>query len=170
VPSRHEVVVDHLDPQPTDRVAEVGCGWGVAATHVLDRLTTGTYVGVDRSSTMVAAATERNAAAVAAGRAAFVAAPAEELAGGPFDRVFAARVRAMASAPALAAASGALVPGGLLLLAIDAPSPATASGAAVMAASAMAASAMAAAGFRQLRCVEAPFDEGVVVCVSAVRP
>ncbi len=165
MPSRHEVVVDHLDPQPADRIAEVGCGWGVAATLVLERLTIGTYVGVDRSATMVTAAAARNATAVAAGRARFVAARAEELAGGPFERVFAARVRALATVPALAAARGALVAGGVLLVAIDAPSLPAASASADLVAS-----AMGDAGFRDVRRVEAPFDGGVVVCVRALRP
>ena len=72
---------DDLDPQPADRVVEIGCGHGVAATFVLERLTIGTYTGVDRSPTMIAAAAGRNAAAVAAGRATFVAARAEAFAG-----------------------------------------------------------------------------------------
>ena len=166
MPSRHEVVVDHLDPQPADRIAEVGCGWGVAATLVLERLTIGTYVGVDRSATMVAAAAGRNAAAVAAGRARFVAASAEELAGGPFDRVFAARVRALATAPALAAVhDGCSSPAG----------PAAGDRRAVGGRGerrrlTVAASRDGRAGFREVRRVDAPFDGGVVVCVRAVRP
>ena len=104
LPTRHEVVVDLLDPQPADHVVEVGCGHGVAATLVLDRLTSGSYTGVDRSAAMIAAATGRNAAAVAAGRATFVESALETFDGGPCDRLFAARVRELATPDGLAVA------------------------------------------------------------------
>jgi trans-aconitate methyltransferase len=76
-----------------DRVLELGCGHGVAASLVCDRLTTGRYVGVDRSATMVAQATDRNRHHVEAGRAMFLLAAIAEPAGHePVDVVFAIHV------------------------------------------------------------------------------
>lgn len=116
-------VVDQLDLRPDHDVLEVGCGHGVAATLVLDRLTSGTYVGLDRSPAMVAAAARRTAAAVRSGRARYVcgAVPGADLGGARFDRIAAARVAALATAPALAATVGLLRPGGRLVVAFDDP-------------------------------------------------
>ena len=91
---RQARIVEALGIRPGDRVLEIGCGHGVAATHVCERLDGGRYVGVDRSATMVAAASRRNAAHVATGRAAFMVAELERLnlADARFDLVFAVRV------------------------------------------------------------------------------
>jgi len=91
---RQRRIVDALAIRPGDRVLEIGCGHGVAASHVCERLEAGRYVGVDRSPAMVQAASRRNAEHVAAGRAAFVVAELEELDLGDarFDLVFAVRV------------------------------------------------------------------------------
>jgi ubiquinone/menaquinone biosynthesis C-methylase UbiE len=85
--------VESIAHRPEDRVLELGCGHGVAATLVCDRLTTGSYVGVDRSATMIARATDRNRHHVDAGRAAFRRASITELDGDEaMDCVFAIHV------------------------------------------------------------------------------
>jgi ubiquinone/menaquinone biosynthesis C-methylase UbiE len=91
---RLEAIVDGLDIAPGARVLEVGCGHGVAATHVLERLVDGRLTAVDRSPKMIAAAARRNADAVAAGRAEFLVAELEDLGLGDrrFDLVLAVRV------------------------------------------------------------------------------
>ena len=78
--------------KPGERVLEIGCGHGVAATYVLE--TGASIVGVDRSPKMIAAATERNGAWVNAGKAEFVQGELETLDLGDrrFDVVFASRV------------------------------------------------------------------------------
>jgi SAM-dependent methyltransferase len=162
--ARLEVVVAHVDPQPDDRIVEIGCGHGVAATLVLDRLTTGSYRGVDRSPAMIAAAQRRNAAAVAAGRATFVEAAVEDVEAGPFERLFGARVAALTTPAGLATAHRLLLPGGRLLVAIDAPVAARA-----VAAATAATHHVRAAGFSHVRRLTAPFDGGTVVVVSAIR-
>src|SRR5687768_553411 len=96
---RLRAVVERLDLQPGHDVLEIGCGYGIAATAVLEQLTTGRSVGLDRSPKMVEAARRRTAAAVEAGRARFeqAALPDADL-GVRFDRVFGARVAALSTA------------------------------------------------------------------------
>jgi ubiquinone/menaquinone biosynthesis C-methylase UbiE len=91
---RLEAIVAGLDVAPGARVLEIGCGHGVAATHLLARLEHGRLTAVDRSPKMIAAAARRNADAVAAGRAEFLVAELEDLGLGDrrFDLVLAVRV------------------------------------------------------------------------------
>jgi ubiquinone/menaquinone biosynthesis C-methylase UbiE len=58
-------------PRPTDHVLEIGCGAGLLVEQLTRRLTTGTLTAVDRSAAMIRRATERNQAALAAGKATF---------------------------------------------------------------------------------------------------
>jgi ubiquinone/menaquinone biosynthesis C-methylase UbiE len=85
-------VVDRLDLRPGDRVLEIGCGHGVAATLVCERGCR--LTAVDRSPKMIDAAAKRNAAYVEAGTAEFLVGSLEELDLGDrrFDRIFAVRV------------------------------------------------------------------------------
>jgi ubiquinone/menaquinone biosynthesis C-methylase UbiE len=94
VSARLRAVVERLDVQPGDRVLEIGCGHGVAATFVCERLDGGRLTAVDRSPKMIEAASRRNAAHVEAGRAEFIVAHLEDLDLGDrrFDKVFAVRV------------------------------------------------------------------------------
>ncbi|MET0511292.1 MAG: class I SAM-dependent methyltransferase [Thermoleophilaceae bacterium] len=87
-------IVEQLDIRPADRVLEIGCGHGVAATFVCERLETGRLTAVDRSPKMIEAAARRNAAYVEAGRAQFIVATFEDLDLGKrrFDKIFAVRV------------------------------------------------------------------------------
>ncbi len=91
---RLRAVVEALDVQPGDRVLEVGCGHGVAASFVCERLDGGHLVAVDRSPKMVEAATRRNIEHVRAGRAEFLVAHLESLDLGDrrFDKILAVRV------------------------------------------------------------------------------
>jgi ubiquinone/menaquinone biosynthesis C-methylase UbiE len=86
--------VERLDIRPDDRVLETGCGHGVAATLVCERLEGGHLTAIDRSAKMIEAATRRNAAYVEAGRGEFLVADLEELDLGErsFDKIFAVRV------------------------------------------------------------------------------
>jgi ubiquinone/menaquinone biosynthesis C-methylase UbiE len=94
VSERLRSIVESLDIRPGDRVLEIGCGHGVAATLVCERLSEGRLTAVDRSAKMIEAATNRNAEHVASGKAEFLVASLEDLDLGErrFDKVFAVRV------------------------------------------------------------------------------
>lgn len=122
---RLRAIVDGLGLRPGDRVLEVGCGHGVAATIVCERLDGGQYVAIDRSAKMIAAAAARNAEHVRAGVAEFVVAALEDadLGDRRFDRIFAVRVGLFAREPerARALAERWLAPGGTVAAFYDGP-------------------------------------------------
>lgn len=159
-------IVAQLGVQPGDDVLEIGGAHGVAAALVLERLGDGCFVGLDRSSLIVAAATQRNAADVAAGRAEFVVGGVGDpvLDDRRFDVIFAARVAAMTEAAALAAAACYLKPSGGLVLAFDSPSDART---ATVVSSAR--SQFASAGLRELSSVAPDIDGTMVCCLRACR-
>jgi ubiquinone/menaquinone biosynthesis C-methylase UbiE len=122
---RLRLIVDQLGIRPEDRVLEIGCGQGVAATMVCERLDGGRLTAVDRSPKMIAAAASRNAAFVEAGKAEFLVASLENLDLGErrFDLVFAVRVAMFHREPERAEAlvERWLAPGGRLLTFYDTP-------------------------------------------------
>lgn len=122
---RLRAVVDQLGIRPGDRVLEIGCGHGVAATMVCERLDGGRLTAVDRSAKMIAAAERRNAAYVEAGTAEFLARRLEDLDLGDrrFDLVFAVRVRLFEREPerARALVEPWLAPGGEVRSFFDPP-------------------------------------------------
>jgi ubiquinone/menaquinone biosynthesis C-methylase UbiE len=125
VSERLRMIVEGLDIQPNDRVLEIGCGHGVAATFVCERLTGGRLTAIDRSAKMVEAAARRNAAYVTAGTASFVVATLEDLDLGEqrFDKIFAVRVGLFHRDPdrARELAERWLAPGGKLTAVFDEP-------------------------------------------------
>jgi ubiquinone/menaquinone biosynthesis C-methylase UbiE len=127
VTDRLRTIVEGLGIEPDARVLEIGCGHGVAATHVCERLGQGRLTAVDRSAKMIAAAERRNAAHVAAGRAEFLVAELEALDLGDrrFDLVFAVRVGLFHREPERADAllRPWLAPGGRVLSFFDPPAP-----------------------------------------------
>jgi ubiquinone/menaquinone biosynthesis C-methylase UbiE len=123
---RLRAVVDRVDVQPGDRILEIGCGHGVAATLVCERLgADGRLTAIDRSPKMIEAAARRNARYVEAGVAEFLVMALEELDLGErrFDKAFAARVGLFHRDPnrARALVEPWLTPGGTLLAVFDEP-------------------------------------------------
>ena len=122
---RLEAVVEQLGIRPDDRVLEIGCGHGVAATMVCERLDRGRLTAIDRSAKMIEAAARRNAAYVEAGKAEFIVASLEDadLGDRRFDVVFAARIALFHRDPerAHALVEPRLAPGGRVLSFYDAP-------------------------------------------------
>jgi ubiquinone/menaquinone biosynthesis C-methylase UbiE len=91
---RLRAIVERINVQPEDRVLEIGCGQGVAATLICQRLGGGRLTAIDRSPKMIAAAERRNADFVASGKAEFLLAELESIDLGElrFDKVLAVRV------------------------------------------------------------------------------
>jgi ubiquinone/menaquinone biosynthesis C-methylase UbiE len=122
---RLRAVVERLGVEPHDRVLEIGCGHGVAATFVCERLDGGHLTAIDRSQKMVEAAARRNTACVEAGKADFLVTSLEDLDLGDrrFDKVFAARVGLFHREPerARGLAERWLAPGGVLHAVFDEP-------------------------------------------------
>ena len=119
-------IVEQLDIGPDDRVLEIGCGHGVAATLVCERLEGGHLTAVDRSAKMIQAATRRNAAYIEAGRVRFLVANFEDLDLGDhrFDKIFAIRVGLFHRDPerARSIVERWLAPGGAVFVFFDPPS------------------------------------------------
>lgn len=101
---RLRAVVDGMRLQADDRVLEIGCGHGVAAGLVCERLRSGHLVAIDRSKKMIAAAIRRNREHVDAGRVEFHVADVREFDPGrrKFDKIFAVRVGLFHRSPELA--------------------------------------------------------------------
>ena len=122
---RLRVIVEQLDIRPDDRVLEIGCGHGVAATHICERLDGGRLIAIDRSPKMIEAAASRNARFVEAGKAEFLVAKLEDLDLGDrrFDKVLAVRVGLFHREPARAYALAErwLAPGGKVHAFYDEP-------------------------------------------------
>ena len=115
-----------MDIRPDDRVLEIGCGHGVAATLICERLEEGHLTAIDRSAKMIQAATRRNAAHIEAGKAEFLIVTLEDLDLGArrFDKIFAVRVGLFHRKPVRARGivERWLAPGGAVFVFFDPPS------------------------------------------------
>ncbi len=118
-------IVEQLNIRPDDRVLEIGCGHGVAATLVCERLEGGHLTAIDRSEKMIEAATRRNAAHIEASKAEFLVSSLEDLDLGDrrFDKIFAVRVGLFHRDPegARSIVERLLAPGGAAFVFFDPP-------------------------------------------------
>jgi SAM-dependent methyltransferase len=129
-PARLIWAVSQLAARPDDHVLEIGCGRGVAAALLCERLTRGQVTAIDRSATMVAAARSRNRDCIARGRTVIrrLSLAEADFPGGSFDRALAVNVNLFWLDPAveLAVLRRVLRPGGHVCLVYEPPSQAQA--------------------------------------------
>lgn len=129
-PDRIAWAIEQLDPFPDDVILEIGCGRGVAALEICNRLKSGRYIGVDRSKTAINAAHARCGDHIRSRKARFVPAPLAEadFGKGRFDCALAINVNAfwLDGEAEVVAVRTALKPKGRLLLVYEQPSPSTA--------------------------------------------
>jgi cyclopropane fatty-acyl-phospholipid synthase-like methyltransferase len=121
VPERVRWAVDTLDVRPGDRMLEIGCGPGLAAKLICERLVDGRMLAIDRSPIQIQRARRRNEGCLASGRLSLEAIEVAALETGEarFDKVFAINVNVFWLGPAtkeLAAVRRALAPRGRLFL------------------------------------------------------
>jgi protein-L-isoaspartate O-methyltransferase len=123
VPDRHAWAVERLDPRPGERVLEIGCGPGVAAALVCERLgDAGRLTAIDRSATAVERTRRRLGAVHAVVEQTDLAgfdAPA-----GSFDKAFAVNVNVFWTGRAeaeLEVLRAVVRPGGVIALVYEGP-------------------------------------------------
>ncbi|MEU2613208.1 class I SAM-dependent methyltransferase [Micromonospora sp. NPDC007271] len=127
VADRFTWALEVMPVRPADRILEVGCGHGIAATLVCERLDSGRLLGLDRSAKMVEAANRRNEEAVGAGLAEFRTTTLAKASLEPssFDLIFAINVSLFWQRPAreLSVVETALADGGRLYVFHQPPFP-----------------------------------------------
>jgi ubiquinone/menaquinone biosynthesis C-methylase UbiE len=101
---RQRIFIARMKVRPEDRVLEVGCGHGIAASLICELLVKGRYTAIDRSQKMIDAAKRRNAQSVTNGRAEFLLGDLRtiDLGSRSFDKIFAQRVRLFHDEPDVA--------------------------------------------------------------------
>jgi SAM-dependent methyltransferase len=127
IPARIAWAVDQLALEGTERVLEIGCGRGVAASLVCVGLTSGHLAAIDRSSKAVAAARERNSIHRTAGKVTFVECALADFTSerDSFEKVFAINVNLFWTNPSreLPVIARLLAPRGRLYLFYEPPAP-----------------------------------------------
>jgi cyclopropane fatty-acyl-phospholipid synthase-like methyltransferase len=94
VSERLREIVEAMRVQPDDEILEIGCGHGVAATFICQKLRGGRLLAIDRSKKMIDAAVRRNKKYLEAGKADFRLADVMKFDPGSqrFDKILAVRV------------------------------------------------------------------------------
>jgi ubiquinone/menaquinone biosynthesis C-methylase UbiE len=122
---RQRIFIERMKVRPDDRVLEIGCGHGIAASLICERLVKGRYTAIDRSQKMIDAAKRRNAQFAAEGKAEFLLGDMQTIDLGDrlFNKIFAQRVRLFHEQPELAHALAKrwLAPRGKIFVEYDEP-------------------------------------------------
>jgi ubiquinone/menaquinone biosynthesis C-methylase UbiE len=72
IPDRFIWATDLLDIKPSYNVLEIGCGVGILAESIGNKLKTGHFLGVDKSKPMIDKAKKRNSKLIAKGLSSFL--------------------------------------------------------------------------------------------------
>lgn len=119
-------IVEGMRIRPDDQILEIGCGHGVAASFICERLRRGHLVAIDKSKKMIAAALQRNEEHVRSGKAEFHVVDVLDF--DPrkrkFDKILAVRVGLLHRNPALVSShlDKWLAPRGKVFVVYDEPS------------------------------------------------
>ncbi|ALN81775.1 class I SAM-dependent methyltransferase [Lysobacter antibioticus] len=166
-PDRILWAVERLDPAAADELLEIGCGNGAAVASICPRLDRGRITAIDRSPAAIAAATRRNAAHIASGKAVFLATELAcfESSAHRFDKAFAVNVNVFWLRPTveLRVLARVLKPGGALCLVFQPPSESQLDSIATACAE-----RLVAQGFVAIRTVRHRLENGAAVCVHAL--
>lgn len=169
IPERLVWTVERLKLAPDDRVLEIGCGPGVAAALVCDRLTTGKLTAIDRSEKAIAAAEKRNQAHIDAGKAEFRVMALEDAAlnGNRFDKVFAVNVNVFWTHPGqgLDVVRELMEEDGILYLVYHPPA-----GTDTAALAGKVTKALATNGFSVVDTIRADLETAAALCITARVP
>jgi ubiquinone/menaquinone biosynthesis C-methylase UbiE len=167
---RSEFVLALLDFKPQDQVLEIGFGPGADLRRASDMA--GFVAGVDHSSLMVKQASQRNAAAIRAGKVKLELAPANQLPFGDaqFDKIFAINSAQFwkDSVGTIKEVGRVLKPGGVLALAIQPRSKGATDDHAYQAGRGLA-DAMKKAGFSDVRCESRQTKPVSTVCALGTK-
>jgi SAM-dependent methyltransferase len=127
IPDRIVWAVEALDVRPSDHMLEIGCGRGLAAPLVCEKLGRGTLTAIDRSKAAIMTANHRNASLVASGKVRFgtVALAEADFGNRRFSKIFAINVNLFWLDPAreLSVVHKLLRSSGGLYLIYEPPSP-----------------------------------------------
>jgi SAM-dependent methyltransferase len=129
LPDRIVWAVETLNIKPSDHLLEIGCGRGIAASLICERLGRGRLTAIDRSKTMIAAARKQNRAHLDSGKVRFevVALADAELGRQAFSKILAINVNLFWMDPSkeLAVIRKLLRPNGALYLVYEPPARAS---------------------------------------------
>lgn len=165
---RYAAALAAMNIQPGDAILEIGCGHGVAVTHLCEALAgRGLVHAIDRSPKMIDTARRRNQPYIDAGMAVFAVTRLQDadLPVGAFDWVLAIRVAEVHedAAQTLPRIQRWLRPDGRLCHVLDAPSPQR-----LQRLADEAEKALAAYGFVGINLASRPAG-GIVVLTAAAR-
>ncbi len=125
VPERLRWAVETLSVKPDESILEIGCGHGIAAALIAEKLTTGKIVAIDRSEKAIQTAIKRNENHLSSGKLEFHTTSLHEADFGDirFNKIFAVNVNVFWLTPTkeLAVLKKLLSPDGILYLFYEPP-------------------------------------------------
>lgn len=72
IPARFKWALTVIQPKPSDKILEIGCGSGTLTSLIATKLTTGQITSIDRSPSMIRTAKNRNKQFIETGKASVI--------------------------------------------------------------------------------------------------